>query len=310
MKILVTGGAGFIGSHVVDGYIAAGHEVIVIDNLNTGQEKNNNPRARFIKADIRSLELKAIISSIKPEVINHHAAHIHVGKSVNDPINDANVNILGFLNVVQAGIATTDLKKIIFASTGGAMYGDKQTPFNEGMKPQPLSPYGISKRAGELYLYFYMKQYGVPFVSLRYANVYGPRQNPYGEAGVIAIFCEALLTGKQPIINGDGRQTRDYVFVADVVKANQLVLTNNEIGEFNIGTGKETNVNEIYSLVQKALNSSVLAKHGPPRPGEQQTSSLDYSLAKEKLGWEPTTTLTDGIAKTALFFKQEFSSKV
>lgn len=303
MKILITGGAGFIASHVVDSYLSQGHEVVVIDDLSTGVKKNINPRAKFIPADIREKRLKRIIVKEKPEVINHHAAHIHVSRSVENPQFDAQVNILGSLNIFSAAVAAGSVKKIIFASTGGAMYGNQQTPFTESVVPQPLSPYGISKLSTELYLHFFQEQYGIDYLALRYANVYGPRQNPYGEAGVISIFCENLLSRSQPVINGQGKQTRDYVFVSDVVEANNLALNSDEKGVFNIGTGIETDVNRVYDLVAKHLGSKVKAVHGPPRPGEQQTSSLDYTKARKQLFWQPSVSLDKGIERTVKFFK-------
>ncbi|MBI2010409.1 MAG: NAD-dependent epimerase/dehydratase family protein [Candidatus Chisholmbacteria bacterium] len=303
MKILVTGGAGFIGSHLVDAYIEAGHHVIIFDNLSTGVKKNLNPQAKFFAVDIRSDQASEIFLSEKPDILNHHAAQIRIDVAAKDPITDLEINTIGLLKLLESAKNEKFLKKVIFASTGGAMYGHKPTPFTESMIPQPLSPYGISKRASELYLYFYKEAHHLPYTALRYANVYGPRQNPYGEAGVISIFCAKLLTGKTPIINGDGLQTRDYVFVADVVRANTFATEKDVGGEFNIGTGKETNVNEIYALVAKNLNLSVVAKHGPPRSGEQKTSSLDSSKAKLELGWEPTVPLEEGIAQTTAFFK-------
>lgn len=305
MKILVTGGAGFIGSHVADAYINQGHQVVIIDNLSTGIKANLNPQAKFYQADIRSPQAAQVILNERPELINHHAAQIRVDVATNDPILDAQINILGFLNLIQAAKKVNSVKKIIFSSTGGAMYGHKQTPFVETMIPQPLSPYGISKRAGELYLYFYREQYGLDYTALRYANVFGPRQNPHGEAGVVAIFCEKLLTGQQPIINGDGKQTRDYVYVTDVVTANLLATEKNVTGEYNIGTGIETDVNQIYDLVRQEFNSDKPTIHGPARPGEQQTSSLDCSLVQTKLGWQPTVLLKDGIHLTVDFFKHK-----
>ncbi len=302
MRILVTGGAGFIASHVVDAYIAAGHEVLVMDDLSTGRHENVNSQARFFEVDIRSQAAADIIQQEKPEVINHHAAHIHVGRSVENPRHDADINIFGSLNLLDAAKQAGSVKHIIFAATGGAMYGPKPTPFVETMIPQPLSPYGISKRAVELYLFFYQETYGIGFTSLRYANVYGPRQNPFGEAGVISIFLEKLAKHEQPTINGDGAQTRDYVFVSDVARANLLALATRASGEFNIGTTIETDVNQIYTLVQQAANSSIEAVHGPARTGEQQTSSLDYTKAKNTLGWEPQIPLSEGIVQTARSF--------
>lgn len=310
MKILITGGAGFIASHIADAYIKSGHEVYILDNLSTGQKENLNPQAEFIQADITSTGHSGL-SRILPQqidLLNHHAAHIHVGKAVKDPIFDAENNILGTINLLQI-LKNRGLKKVIFASTGGAMYGHKQTPFKEDMFPAPLSPYGISKRASELYLDFYYQQYQIPWIALRYANVYGPRQNPYGEAGVISVFCENILNNQQPIINGNGKQTRDYVFIADVVRANFLATESQEIGFFNIGTSLETSVNEIYHQVNKLLGNKFPEKHGPERPGEQQTSSLDYSKAKQKLGWTPKMKLEDGLRLTVDWYKEKFSPK-
>jgi UDP-glucose 4-epimerase len=303
MKILVTGGAGFIGSHVADLFISEGHEVIIVDNLSSGQEKNINSKATFHQMDIGSQDFFDLIVSEKPDVIDHHAAHIHVGKSVEDPVFDAKNNILATINMMQAAKEAGSVKKVIFASTGGAMYGNKQTPFDESMMPQPLSPYGISKRSAELYLYFYFNQYQIPFIALRYANVYGPRQNPHGEAGVISIFLDKLNSGETPIIFGDGSQTRDYVFVGDVAKANLLALSSSQISEFNIGTSIETDVNQIYSLVAKYYKTEVKAEHGPARAGEQKTSNLSFYKAKKDLSWEPSVSLEEGIEKTVQYFK-------
>lgn len=303
MKILVTGGAGFIGSHVADAYIQAGHEVIIFDDLSTGVKENINPKAKFYEVDISSDEAGDIFLKEKPDILNHHAAQIRIDVAVKDPIRDLETNTIALIRLMERAKEAKFLKKVIFASTGGAMYGHKQTPFVETMIPQPLSPYGISKRSSELYLNFYQEQYQIPYVALRYANVYGPRQNPHGEAGVVAIFCNALLTGTQPVINGDGTQTRDYVFVADVVKANLLATEKDSIGELNIGTGIETDVNRIYELVAADLESQVKPEHGPARPGEQRTSSLSYALAEEKLGWQPSVDLETGIKETVQFFK-------
>lgn len=305
MKILVTGGAGFIGSHVADAYINQGHQVVIIDDLSTGVKANINPKAKFYEADIRSSPAAQIVLNEQPDLINHHAAQIRIDIAVKDPRLDADVNIFGTLNLLQAAQEAKSVKKIIFASTGGAMYGPKPTPFVETMIPQPLSPYGISKRAGELYLYFYKTQSGINYTALRYANVYGPRQNPHGEAGVVAIFCDNFLTGKQPVINGDGKQTRDYVYVSDVVQANLLATATDVTGEYNIGTGIATDVNTIYNLIRQEFASDKQAIHGPARPGEQPTSSLDYSLAQAKLGWTPTVSLKNGIHSTVEFFKNQ-----
>src|SRR3989338_3006555 len=250
MRVLVTGGAGFIGSHIVDRYLAEGYDVAIIDDLSTGVKENINPNVRFYQGTITDKEFAAmVVEKERPEVLNHHAAHIQVGRSVADPVFDATVNIDGTINLMQALVKTGSCKKVIFASTGGAMYGNKQTPFTEDMMSAPLSPYGVSKRAAELYLGFYQEQYGIPFIALRYANVYGPRQNPHGEAGVVSIFSKKILKNEQPIINGDGKQTRDYVFVDDVVRANLLATDRDVTCVLNIGTSVETDVNKIFRLV-------------------------------------------------------------
>lgn len=304
MKILVTGGAGFIASHIVDSYIKAGHEVVVIDNLSTGKANFVNPKAKFYKADIRDTEeMSRIIGEFKPEVINHHAAHIQVGYSVINPQFDAQNNVIGLLNIMQAA-KEVGIKKMIMASTGGAMYGNQKTPFKDSMKEEPLSPYGVSKRAGELYLNYYHQEFKIPYTALRYANVYGPRQNAHGESGVIAIFSEMIAAGKQPIINGDGTHTRDYVYVTDVTRANELALKTDFVGSINIGTTEETTTNEVYRQVVAEFGAKMEEKHGPARPGEQITSSLDYSRAKEVLGWEPTIKFNDGVKKVVAWYQR------
>ena len=305
MKVLVTGGAGFIGSHVVDAYLDKGHEVLVFDNLSTGVKDNLNPQARFFKVDIRSKEAADIFAKEKPAILNHHAAQIRVDLAVKEPIKDLEINIVGLLSLMEKAKKNKFLHKVVFASTGGAMYGNNPSPSTEAMIPQPLSPYGISKRASELYLNFYQEEYQIPYVALRYANVYGPRQNPYGEAGVIAIFCENLLNSKQPLINGTGKQTRDYVYVSDVVKANILTTEKEVTGEFNIGTAIETDVNSIFRLISGELSSSLSAKYVPPRPGDQEFSSIAFGKARQKLSWEPKVDLEAGIKKTVKFFQSQ-----
>ncbi len=303
MKILVTGGAGFIASHVVDAYCAAGHEVVVVDNLSSGKEDQVHPQARLLTADITNQDaIQSIISQEKPDVLNLHAAHIQVGYSVKDPQFDAKNNIIGLLNIMEAA-HKNGVKKIIFASTGGAMYGNKTTPFSEDMKEEPVSPYGVSKRSGELYLHYYKEQYGIPYVVLRYANVYGPRQNPHGESGVIAIFSEMLAEGKIPVINGDGTHTRDYVFVSDVVAANVAALETSYIGALNIGTSREISTLEVYTAVAQEFGIQTEVKHGPERPGEQVQSSLSYIKAKEILGWEPQITFEQGVKEVVQWYK-------
>jgi len=303
MKILVTGGAGFIASHVVDTFVEKGHEVVVVDNLSTGKTEFVNPQAKFIQGDITNKEqIQQIIQDEKPEVLNLHAAHIQVGYSVQNPQFDAQNNIIGMLNIMEAA-KNIPVKRVIFASTGGAMYGNQPTPFIETMRETPLSPYGISKRAGELYLNFYHELYKIPYCVLRYSNVYGERQNPHGESGVIAIFMEMIAAGKTPVINGDGAHTRDYVYVGDVVDANLRALTSDFVGELNIGTMTETSTSEIFRKIVKEMGAEIKEEHGPERPGEQVTSSLDWHKAQKILGWEPKMPLDEGIKRVAQWYK-------
>lgn len=305
MKIMITGGAGFIGSNVAERYIELGHEVVIIDNLITGQKENIPKQAKFYEVDIRDKSMAQIFAREKPDIVNHHAAQMDVRKSVDDPIYDADVNVLGSLNLLQNCIQNR-VKKFIFASTGGAIYGEQDYfPADENHPLQPLSPYGITKLTTEKYLYFYQHTYDLNYTVLRYANVYGPRQNPHGEAGVVAIFAERILEKKQPIINGDGLQTRDYVFVGDVVKANELVLENGSGKIYNIGTGIETNVNKLFSKIVDAMGDVVPEKHGPAKAGEQMRSVLDSSLIFKELQWKPAVQLAEGIQKTVDFFKNK-----
>jgi UDP-glucose 4-epimerase len=306
MKILITGGAGFIASHIADAYIRLGHSVVILDNLSSGKKEFINPKAVFYKADICDTTLiNRIIKKEQPEVINHHAAQISVRNSVSDPINDAKVNILGILNILEAG-RVNGLRKVVFASSGGVVYGDAKiipTP-EKHTSLDPISPYGVSKLTSEKYLYFYNKLYGIKYIALRYSNVYGPRQNPHGEAGVVAIFSRNLLKGISPTINGNGRQTRDYVFVGDIVKANIRALRKDVNGCFNIGTCKETNVMQIFEGIQKSVNTFVSAVYGPAKQGEQERSCLDNRLAQKVLGWKPEVLLNNGLFMTVQYFQK------
>ncbi len=303
MKILVTGGAGFIGSHVVDAYIQQGHQVGVLDNLSTGHKDFVNSSAQLYEADITdAAAVKQIIAQFQPEVINHHAAHIQVGHSVQDPQFDAQINIIGLLNVMEAA-QQAGVKKIIMASTGGAMYGNKSVPFDESMKEEPLSPYGVSKRSGELYLHYYFEQHHIPYTVLRYSNVYGPRQNPHGESGVIAIFSEFMAQGKVPVINGDGTHTRDYVNVSDVARANVLAVTTDYVGALNIGTNTEVSTNEVFDRVAEEFGLKVEKQYGPARPGEQVRSVLSYHKAQQILSWQPTITFDEGVKQVTAWYK-------
>jgi UDP-glucose 4-epimerase len=303
-RILITGGAGFIGSHLADRLVAAGHEVAVVDNLSTGRREYVPPAAQFFPYDIKSPEAHGLICRWRPQVIAHLAAQMSVQASVSDPVADAQDNILGSLNLLQAA-ALAGVTKIIFASTGGAIYGDEAPlPGREEYLPQPECPYGVAKLAVEHYLHFYHRQYGIVPIVLRYANVYGPRQNGQGEAGVVAIFIEKFLAGVQPVINGDGRQTRDFVYVGDVVAANVLALDYPAAGIFNIGTGQETDILTIYLMLQGDVGSTLGPVHGPPKPGEQRRSVLNSDRAREHLGWRPQVDLADGLARTVAAFRE------
>jgi UDP-glucose 4-epimerase len=304
MKILLTGGAGFIGSQVADRYITEGHRVIVLDSLVTGKVENLNPRAQFYQMDIRDPRVEEVFAREKPEVVNHHAAQIDVRKSVMDPLFDAGTNVLGTLHLLERAVKH-GVRRFIFASSGGAIYGDQPEgaePAREDDPLRPISPYGVAKATGELYLHYYRVVHGLDSVALRYGNVYGPRQDPFGEAGVVAIFTEKLLSDEQPLINGDGLQTRDYVYVGDVVEANVLALNPKASGSFNIGTGVEKNVNELFWSLVNITGNSVKEVHGPAKPGEQRRSILNCSKARERLGWRPRVSFEEGLRLTVEYF--------
>ena len=307
MNILVTGGAGFIASHIVDAYIADGHKVIIVDNLSTGFMENINPQAKFYQLDIRSEKLEDVFQKEKIDVVNHLAAQMDVRRSVSDPKFDASVNVVGGLNLFESA-KKHRVKKIIFSSTGGAIYGEQDYfPADEEHPTRPLSPYGITKLCTEKYLYFYNAVYGMNYVILRYANIYGPRQNPHGEAGVVAIFCNKMLKGEQPVINGDGKQTRDYTFVGDVVKANIAALHYNGSNIYNIGTGIETDVNKLFLEIRTHLNPTCPEQHAPAKAGEQQRSVISSKKIESDLGWKPTVQLEEGLRLTAEFLKNKYS---
>jgi UDP-glucose 4-epimerase len=309
MKILVTGGAGFIASHVADAYLANGHEVVIIDDLSSGKRGNLPAAAKFYHADIRSPEAREIVRNERPQMVSHHAAQMDVRRSVADPAFDAEVNVLGFINVLE-GAREVGAEKVIFASSGGAMYGEQeQFPAPEEHPHNPLSPYGITKATGEHYLFYMHAVFGMPYVALRYGNVYGPRQDPHGEAGVIAIFTERLLAGEAPVINGDGKQTRDYVFVGDVVRANVAALTTSFVGSLNIGTGTETDVNTLYAHLRVLTGSPHPAQHGPAKAGEQRRSVLAIDRAHAVLGWRPEVPLEEGLRRTVEFFRARLHSQ-
>ncbi len=305
MKILITGGAGFIGSNVADAYLAAGHEVAVVDDLSSGKTENINPRAKFYRLDIADPKLAEVFADFKPQLVNHHAAQISVPLSVDDPLADARTNVLGLVNLLTQCRAH-QVKKVIYVSSGGVVYGEPENlPATEEFPLQPASPYGIAKYAGELYLAFFARQCGLRYVALRYSNVYGPRQVPHGEAGVVSIFILALLEHKAPTVFGDGKCIRDYVFVGDVVQANLQAVEHGENVAVNIGTGRPTDVNELYQIIADVMHSDLTPKAGPPRRGDLLANYLDARLAGRVLNWRPQVSLQEGVAKTVQYFKEQ-----
>jgi UDP-glucose 4-epimerase len=299
MRILITGGAGFIGSNIADGYLAIGHDVAVVDNLTTGRRENIPNRASFFQADITNPEsLERVFGEFRPDVVSHHAAQMDVRRSMREPLFDAQVNVLGSLNVAEISVRHK-VRKVIFASSGGAIYGEPtKLPAVESTPEMPISHYGVTKLSFERYLYVYQCLYGLRFTALRYANVYGPRQNPYGEAGVVAIFINQMLRREVSTIYGDGSKTRDYVFVADIVEANLLALELGDARVLNIGRGIQVSDYQIFDSIRRALGLEQGPKFAPRRPGEVEKIALDASAAAEVLGWKPKTDLADGIAKT------------
>ncbi len=311
MRVLVTGGAGFIGSHVAGGYRREGHDVVVVDDLSSGHPGNLPPDIPLVVADVTDRdEMGRLFGDFKPQVVNHHAAQINVRRSVDDPVFDARVNILGIINLAELAMRH-GAAHFVFASSGGAIYGEQETyPAAEDHPRRPVSPYGVSKLAGEEYLGYYRGSRGLSSVILRYANVYGPRQDPHGEAGVVAIFLTAMLSGATPVINGDGNQTRDYVYVDDVVRANMAVSRPELSGEvFNVGTGLETSVNDIFRAARSLAGAVVPEKHGPPRKGEQRRSVIDCRRISAATGWKPETSLEEGMSRTFRFFQEKTERK-
>ena len=299
MRILVTGGAGFIGSHVVDRCVTAGHDVAVVDNLATGSRERVNARAKLYVTDVRDPELADVFRTERPSVVIHHAAQAEVRRSVEDPRFDADVNVLGAVNLFEC-CRRFDVTRVIYASSGGAAYGDTDVvPTPEDHAARPASPYGVSKVTAELYLACWSQLYGVQGLVFRYANVYGPRQSPAGEAGVVAIFAHRLLSGERVVINGDGLQTRDYVYVGDIADANIAGLERTEAsGVVNLGTGIETSVVELYDRLRAVAGVDLAPQHGPAKLGEQRRSVLDISRAHAVLGWRPRVSLDQGLRLT------------
>jgi UDP-glucose 4-epimerase len=305
MKILVTGGAGFIGSHLVDRLIQEGNEVVVVDNLSTGKRKNVNKKAVFYKLDIQSKRIDRVLKKERPLILVHLAAQMNVRHSTEDPGFDAQVNILGTINLLEHAVRH-GVRKVSFASSGGAIYGEQEVfPASEEHKTDPASPYGISKLAGEKYLAYYANAAGLRYVALRFANVYGPRQESEGEAGVVAIFTKKMLKGEQPIINGTGKQTRDFVFVDDVVEAIMVTLAEGVQGTFNVGTGRETTINETYRILKELTQSACKDLFGAAKKGEQYRSVLDVRKLRETFDWDPQVSFQEGLGKTVEFFKSD-----
>ena len=306
MNILITGGAGFIGSNVADGLLEKKHKVVIVDDLSNGKKENIPGGARFYRCDIRSKKLSSIFKAENPEVVIHNAAQLSVRVSVENPLMDADINVIGGLNVIQA-CHTHNVNKIIFASSGGTVYGEqKYFPADEEHPTRPISPYGVAKLATENYLYYFYKTYGLKYISLRYGNIYGPRQDPYGEAGVVAIFSSKIIKGGNPIINGDGLQTRDYVYVGDVVDVNIRTMESDFTGSLNVGTEKETTVVELFKILREVSGKSDVEEvHGPVKEGEQRRSQLSYGLAKKILGWQPGMSLEEGLKLTYHWFKNQ-----
>ncbi len=304
MKVLVTGGAGFIGSHVVDLMVDAGHNVVVVDNLSTGRLSNLNPKAKFYQADIRSDEMEKIFETERPEVVDHHAAQMDVRRSVADPIYDADINVLGGLNLLNLAVKY-GVRKFIHISSGGAVYGEPvYLPCDEAHPVTPLCPYGATKYMLELYLYMYKETHGLDYSVLRYPNVYGPRQDPNGEAGVVAIFAGQMLKEKPVTVYGTGEQVRDYVFVKDCARANLMLLEKGSGRVYNLGYGIGTTVNQVFDGLKEITTYPMDANYGPARPGETFRIYLDASRAREELNWEPTVPLADGLRQTVDYFRQ------
>lgn len=306
MRVLVTGGAGFIASHLVDAYLERGDQVLVIDDLSSGSVKNLSSKAELVELSLLDDRIEKVVQGFKPDLINHHAAQKSVRDSVYDPKKDANINIIGLLKLMEAA-KTTSCRQVLFASSGGAIYGEQDRfPADETHATQPLSPYGISKLASEHYLRFYTESHGFRAVALRYANVFGPRQDPLGEAGVIAIFCSRLLENKPLTIYGTGEQTRDFVYVKDVVRANLLAEKQKQkFIEINIGTQRESSVLELTKNLFQISNQAENIKFEERKPGEQDRSILDISLAETALNWRPEVQLLEGLRQTYEWFQKE-----
>jgi len=318
MRVLVTGGAGFIGSHIVDQLLAAGHEPAVIDDLSSGTRENVPGGVPFFEADIRDRgRVRAAFDEFRPDAVCHQAAQLSVSRSVREPELDAEINVLGLLNVLSDSVRV-GAKRFVFASSGGVLYGETQVPAAEDTPPAPISPYGVTKLAGEFYLRFFAREHGLETVALRYSNVYGPRQNPHGEAGVVAIFCKKLLAGESPTVNGDGRYVRDYVFGPDVATANVAALTRpsrEPFAAYNVGTGRPTDVNQLAEELRRLVGQRLAENgrtvripevaRGPARPGDLRSNLVDATAAATGLGWTPAVELAEGLRRTVAWFDEQ-----
>ncbi|MFH1380039.1 MAG: NAD-dependent epimerase/dehydratase family protein [bacterium] len=310
VNILVTGGAGFIASHIADAYIAQGHAVTIIDDLSRGKKENLNPKAEFIQQSILDEHISQIFKRGKFDLVSHHAAQIDVRVSVEHPLKDAQINVLGLINILE-NCRTYNVRKIIFSASGGTYYGECPAGYpDEDSPPRPMSPYGINKMVSEYYLKYYAEVFGLEFTILRYGNVYGPRQDPHGEAGVVAIFCGKILTNNEVFIFGDGLQERDYVYVDDVVSANLQALERGSKGTFNVGTGKSYSVLELFKHLKEHSKSNITAVHKPPRIGELFRSALNISKAAQQLNWKPKISITEGLQNTYDYFNQKTKERI
>jgi UDP-glucose 4-epimerase len=304
MKILVTGGAGFIGSNIVDKYIAHGHDVIIVDSLETGRLSNINPKAKFYELDIRSPQLEEVFRTEKPEIVNHHAAQMDVRRSVLDPKYDADINVVGSLNLLE-NARKYNVQHILYSSSGGTVYGEPEyLPCDENHPIRPICPYGATKYIFEVYLEMYRFMYGIRYTVFRYPNVYGPRQDPHGEAGVVAIFTGQILHNQPIMITGDGKQQRDFVFVGDVAQANLLAVEhNNGSGIYNLGSATPTDINQIFSALKEITGYPGEAAHGPAKLGETRRIFLSAEKVKAEFGWQPTVSLLEGLRATVDYFR-------
>jgi UDP-glucose 4-epimerase len=307
MKVLVTGGAGFVASHVVDALVENGHEAVVVDNLRSGERGNVPPGVPLHNIDIRSPELVRLLESERPEVVCHHAAQTTVKGSTSDPKYDADVNVMGMINLLQ-GCVSAGVRKVTFSSSGGTVYGNTQNlPVKETEPLRPVSPYGITKVAGEEYIEYFGENFGLKYTIMRYSNIYGPRDHASSEH-VITVFIDRLLAGKTPVIHWDGEQSKDYLYVADCVAANLVVLTEGDNEVYNIGSGRPLSVNEIFREITRQMGVDVEPEYGPKRPGDVRAFYLDISKAERELGWAPRVSFEEGLARTIRSYREASAS--